>query len=302
MRIIIPGGSGLIGSLLIPALLADGHEVWVLSRRPERVTPPGSAQVAAWDGRTGKGWEHVLDGSDVIINLTGENLAAGLWTKERLQRIHDSRVYPGNAILDGLKRVSSRPAVLVQQSAMGIYGTSLAQTFDESSPPGSDTPARVCIDWEAATRPVEDFGIRRIVLRTGLFLTRQGGVLPRLMLPFQLFAGGPLGSGRQWYSWIHYRDWIEAVRFFIKNDQAQGAFNLTAPEPVTNAEFGRTLAWVMRRPYLLPAPAFALRLVLGKMSSMVLEGQRVIPKRLLGSGFQFRFSKLHPALEDILRA
>ncbi len=302
MRIIIPGGSGLIGNLLIPALLADGHAVWVLSRRPERVTPPGSAQVAAWDGRTGKGWEHILEGADAIINLTGENLASGLWTKERLQRIHDSRVVPGQAILDGLKKVSSRPAVLVQQSAVGIYGTSLAQTFDESSPVGSDTLARLCIDWEASTRPAEDFGIRRIVIRTGLFLTRYGGVLPRLMLPFQLFAGGPLGSGHQWYSWIHYRDWIEAVRSFLKNNQAHGVYNLTAPEPVTNAEFGRTLAWVMRRPYLLPAPAFALRLALGKMSTMVLEGQRVVPKRLLEGGFQFRFARLHQALEDALHS
>ncbi len=302
MRIIIPGGSGLIGSLLIPALLADGHEVWLLSRHPERVTPPGSAQVAAWDGRTGKGWERILDGSDAIINLTGENLAAGLWTKERLQRIRDSRVSPGQAILDGLKRVSSRPAILVQQSAMGIYGTSLAQTFDESSPLGSDTLAGVCHDWEAATRPAEDFGLRRIVLRTGLFLTRRGGVLPRLMLPFQLFAGGRLGSGQQWYSWIHYRDWLEAVRFLLKSSSVSGVFNLSAPEPVTNAEFGRTLAWVMRRPYLLPAPAFALRLALGKMSTMVLDGQRVIPKRLVDSGFQFKFTRLHQALEDILRA
>ncbi len=302
MRIIIPGGSGLIGKLLIPALLADGHAVWVLSRRPELVTPPGSAQVAAWDGRTGRGWEQILEGADAIINLTGENLASGLWTKERLQRIHDSRVAPGQAILDGLKKVSSRPAVLVQQSAVGIYGTSLAQTFDESSPVGSDTLAKICIDWEASTRPAEDFGIRRIVIRTGLFLTRQGGVLPRLMLPFQLFAGGPLGSGKQWYSWIHYRDWVEAVRYFLKNNQARGVYNLTAPEPVTNAEFGRTLAWIMRRPYLLPAPAFALRLALGKMSAMVLEGQRVIPKKLLDGGFQFRFAHLHQALEDVLHA
>ncbi len=302
MRIIMPGGSGLIGKSLIPALLSDGHEVWVLSRHPELVAPPGSAQVAAWDGRTGRGWEKILDGSDAIINLTGENLASGLWTKERLQRIRDSRVYPGQAILDGLKKVSNRPTILIQQAAMGIYGTSLTQTFNESAPVGSDDLAKICIDWEASTRPAEDFGIRRVVLRTGLFLTRQGGVLTRLMLPFQLFAGGPLGSGKQWYSWIHYRDWIEALRFLLKNDQARGIYNLTAPEPVTNAEFGRTLAWVMRRPYLLPAPAFALRLALGKMSTMVLDGQRVIPKRLMESGFQFRFTRLHNALEDILRA
>ncbi len=302
MRIIIPGGSGLIGGALIPALLADGHEVWLLSRHPDLVTAPGSAQVAAWDGRTGKGWENILDGSDAIINLTGENLASGLWTQERLRRIRDSRVFPGQAIVDGLKKVTRRPGILVQQSAVGIYSTSLTQTFDESSPTGSDLLAGVVKDWEAATRPAEDFGLRRVVLRTGLFLTRQGGVLPRLMLPFQLFAGGPLGSGKQWYSWIHYRDWIEAVRFLLKNDQAHGVYNLTAPEPVTNGEFGRTLAWVMRRPYLLPAPAFALRLALGKMSTMVLDGQRVIPKRLVEAGFQFKYVKLHQALENLIHS
>ncbi len=302
MRIIIPGGSGLIGNMLIPALLADGHEVWVLSRRPELATAPGSAQVAAWDGRTAKGWEAILEGSDAIINLTGENLAAGLWTKERLQRIRDSRIFPGQAIVDGLKKVTHRPTLLIQQSAMGIYGTSLTQTFDESIPAGSDMLAQLVADWEAVTQPAEAFGMRRVVLRTGLFLTRRGGVLPRLMLPFQLFAGGPLGTGKQWYSWIHYRDWIEAGRFFIKNEQTHGVYNLTAPEPVTNAEFGRTLAWVMHRPYLVPAPAFALRLALGKMSTMILEVQRVIPKKLLEAGFQFKFTKLHQALEDILRA
>jgi uncharacterized protein (TIGR01777 family) len=302
MRIIIPGGSGLIGNALIPALLGDGHEVWVLSRHPEQVTLPGSAQVAAWDGRTGQGWEHILEGSDVVINLAGENIGASPWSEDRLQRIRGSRLHAGEAIIDGLKRVKARPQLLIQQSAKDCYGASQTQTFDESSPLGSGTLAGICALWEASTQPAEDFGIRRIITRTSLYLTRQGGVLPRLMLPFQLFAGGPLGSGRQWYSWIHYRDWVEAIRFFINSNQARGIYNLTSPTPVTNAEFGRTLAWVLRRPYLLPAPAFALRLALGKMSSMILEGQRVVPKRLMESGFEFRFSQLHQALEDILRA
>ena len=302
MRILIPGGSGLIGKLLIPALSSDGHEVWILSRHPELVTPVGSAQVAGWDGRTGKGWEKILAGADAVINLTGENIGSAPWTKDRLERIRSSRLYPGQAIVDGLKRVKDRPRILIQQSAIGCYGMSLTQTFDEHAAYGVDTLASICVDWEGSTQPVEDFGLRRMVLRTGLFLTREGGVLPRIMLPFQLFIGGPLGTGHQWYSWIHFQDWIDAVRFLLKKEEARGIFNLTSPEPVTNAEFGRTLARVMRRPYLVPAPAFALRFALGKMSSLVLDGQRVVPKRLLEAGFQFKFSKLHNALEDILRS
>lgn len=302
MRILIPGGSGLIGKILIPALLSDGHQVWILSRHPELVMPVGSSQVAAWDGRSGKGWEKILESVDAVINLAGENIGAAPWTKDRLDRIRSSRINAGQAIIDGLKKVKDRPQLLIQQSAIGCYGVSLTQTFDENASYGADTLSSICVDWEGSTKPVEDFGVRRIVLRTGLFLTRQGGVLPRIMLPFQLFAGGPLGNGRQWYSWIHFQDWVEAVRFLLKKDDARGIYNLTAPEPVTNAEFGRTLAWVMRRPYLVPAPSFALRMVLGKMSSLVLDGQRVVPKRLQEAGFQFKFPKLHNALEDILRA
>lgn len=301
MRILIPGGSGLIGQGLIPALAADGHEIWVLTRRPELAHLPGGAKACAWDARTAHGWENLLEGAGAIINLAGENIGAAPWSEERLRRIRSSRSLAGQAIVEGLKRAKDGPKLLLQQSAIGCYGASQTQTFDETAPFGQDVLANICNDWEASTQPAEEMGVRRVVLRTGLYLTRRGGVLSRLMLPFRLFAGGPLGSGRQWYSWIHEKDWIEAVRFLIRTESAHGIFNLTAPEPVTNAEFGRTLAWVMRRPYLIPAPAFALRLVLGKMSSMVLEGQRVIPRRLQEAGYQFRFNKLHPALEDILQ-
>ncbi|HVP20464.1 MAG TPA: TIGR01777 family oxidoreductase [Anaerolineaceae bacterium] len=302
MRIIIPGGSGLIGQALIPALTADGHETWLLSRNPDSVYIPAGAKACLWDGKTSQGWSHLLDGAGALINLTGENIGAAPWTEDRLKQIRQSRTNAGQAIVEGMRQARNGPKVLLQQSAIGCYGVSPDKTFDESFPFGSDVLAQICVDWEASTRPVEEMGVRRVVLRTGLYLTRRGGVLETIALPFRLFAGGPLGSGRQWYSWIHERDWIEAVRFLIRSEAAQGIYNLTAPEPVTNAEFGRTLAWVLRRPYLIPAPAFALRLALGKMSMLVLEGQRVLPRRLQEAGFQFKYPKLHDALEQILRS
>ena len=302
MRIIIPGGSGLIGRALIPALEAEGHEVWVLTRHPETARPTGKARAAAWDGNTTAGWNQLLEGAGVVINLAGENIGSAPWTADRLRRIRSSRTNAGQAIVEGLKKARNGPKILIQQSAIGCYGVSLTQTFDEAAPFGNDILSGICADWEASTRTVDELGVRRLILRTGLFLTLQGGVLPKIMLPFQLFAGGPLGSGNQWDSWIHQQDWVNAVLFLLKDPEAKGIFNLTAPEPATNAEFGRTLAWIMRRPYLIPAPAIALRLALGKMSTMVLDGQRVVPKRLLELGFQFKFQKLHTALENILRS
>jgi uncharacterized protein (TIGR01777 family) len=302
MRIIIPGGSGLIGHKLIPALEQEGHEVWILTRHPGTIRPPGSARSMAWDGQTATGWGDLLEDAGAIINLSGENIGSAPWTPYRLRRIRTSRINAGQAIVEGLKQAKNGPKILIQQSAVGSYGVSLSQTFDETASYGNDILSGICSDWEASTRPAEELGVRRIILRTGLYLTSAGGVLPRVMLPFQLFAGGPLGSGKQWYSWIHYQDWIDAVIFLLNNPAGQGIFNLTAPEPVTNAEFGRTLAWIMRRPYLVPAPAFALRLALGKMSTMVLDGQRVVPNRLGTLGFQFKYPKLHEALENILHS
>jgi uncharacterized protein (TIGR01777 family) len=256
----------------------------------------------AWDGRTAQGWNRILAGAGAIINLAGESIGSSPWTGDRLRRISDSRVNAGQAIVEGLKKAVDGPKILIQQSAIGCYGVSLTQTFDETALLGDDILSGICSDWEASTRPAEELGVRRIILRTGLFLTPKGGVLSRLMLPFRIFAGGPLGSGKQWYSWIHQQDWIDAVLFLLKNPAAQGIYNLTAPEPVTNAEFGRTLAWIMRRPYLIPAPSFVLRLALGKMSTVVLDGQRVVPKHLQVMGYKFKYPKLHDALENILQS
>jgi uncharacterized protein len=301
MRIIISGGSGLIGRELIPALSRDGHEVWVLSRSPQSIRLPEMARVSPWDGRTSDGWANLLDGAGAVFNLAGDSLGSGIWTAEKKQRMRDSRLWAGNAITQALQRVQHRPPVLFQASAIGGYGTSETKTFDESQPLGGDFLAGLVADWEGSTAEVEKLGMRRVILRSGLYITPEGGVLPRLMLPFRLFAGGPLGSGQQWYSWIHPQDWIEAVRFLLKHEELSGPFNLTAPEPVRNAEFGRTVAYITKRPYLFPAPAFAMKLALGEMSTLVLDGQRVLPRRLREAGFKFKFEHLHEALTDLLR-
>jgi uncharacterized protein (TIGR01777 family) len=301
MRIIIPGGSGLIGQALGRVLAGDGHEVWLLSRNPGQVSPASGMKVQTWDGKSAQGWANLLEGAGAVINLAGENIGEGPWSDEKKKRIRASRILAGQAIVEGLRSVKNGPKILLQSSAIGCYGTSETATFAEDGPFGKDFQSSICVDWERSTAEVEAMGVRRVILRTGLYLTPEGGVLPRLMLPFKLFVGGPLGSGKQWYSWIHPVDYIQAVRFLLQNEQAAGPFNLTAPGPVTMAEFGHTLAAILRRPYLLPVPAFALKLALGEMSSLVLEGQRVIPQKLAALGFKFRFEQLQLALQDLLK-
>ncbi len=300
MQVIVAGGSGFIGRELIKQLVAKGHQVWVLSRTPSKVKLPQGATVIGWDGRTPQGWQPLVETADAIVNLAGENLSDGRWTPERIQRILSSRVDAGNAISEAVKASNHKPAVVLQASAIGFYGAADDRVLDENSPAGTDELAKICLDWEGSTQPVEDLGVRRCVLRIGLVLNSRGGVLDRLKLPFQLFVGGPLGSGKQWYTWIHMADLIGAIIFLLQHPTASGVFNLTSPAPVTNAEFGRTLGRALHRPYWLPVPAFALRFILGKMSTLVLNGQRVIPARLQEFGYAYQYATLLPALEDLI--
>jgi len=300
MNIILAGGTGLIGRALAAALLADNHQVWVLSRNPQEARAPAGVQLAAWDARTLAGWSHLLEEADAIFNLAGENLGVHLWTPAHKERVISSRANAAQAVLQALTAARRRPGVLVQASAIGYYGASDERILDEYSPAGQDWQARVCLDWEASTRQAEQLGVRRVVVRTGLVLTRNGGVLPKLLLPFRLFAGGPLGHGKQYYSWISMQDEIRALLFLLKNENSAGIYNLTAPNPLTQAEFGRVVAQVLHRPYWFPTPAFAMRLALGEMSTLVLDGQRVMPGRLKEAGFLFSHEHLKPALQAIL--
>lgn len=301
MKIIMTGGTGLIGSALTQSFINDGHTVSILSRFPEKSTlPRAGVTLVKWDGQSSRGWEERVGEADVIVNLAGESLASGPWTGARKTRLLSSRIQAGQALLEAIRKSSQRPKVLVQSSAVGYYGLSREASFDEDSPAGGDYLAKICVEWEDSTRVAEALGVRRLIIRTGVVLSLTGGAFPQMALPFRLWAGGPIGSGKQWISWIHLADQIGAIRFLIDQPQARGPFNLTTPEPLTNADFGRTLARTMRRPYWLPVPSLALKLLLGDMSTLVLDGQRVIPKNLISAGYPFRYSRLEDALKDVL--
>jgi uncharacterized protein (TIGR01777 family) len=306
MRVIITGGTGLIGRALIDLLLPDGHDITVLSRNPEKAALPAGVTVARWNGVSTDGWGHLVEEVDAVINLAGESIAGtgavpARWTAERKQRILDSRINATNAVVAAIAEADHKPRVLVQGSAVGYYGARHDdRVLDESAPPGDDFLAQVVIRWEGVSEPVEEMGVRRAIARTGLVLSNQGGSLPPTMTPFKFYAGGPLGDGRQWWPWIHIWDEARALAFLMIEEQASGPFNLTAPNPVTNREFAQTLGKVMGRPAALPAPAFALRLALGEMATLLLDGQRAVPKRLLELGFEFDFPELEPALRDLL--
>lgn len=302
MRIIITGGTGLIGRPLSTALVAEGHDVTVLSRNPDQAKDvPAGVKLAAWDGQSAQGWGALADGADAIINLAGENLSGGRWSKEMKQKIRQSRTRAGKAVMEAIAAAAVKPKVLVQSSAVGYYGTDTGDMeVTEAAPAGNDFLAKVCFDWESSTAAAAGMGVRRPVLRTGVVLANEGGAFPKLLLPFKLFAGGPLGDGKQWLPWIHIEDEVRAIQFALTNDQADGPLNLAAPNPVTNSEIAKKLGEVMGRPSFVPAPGFALKTVLGEMSVLVLEGQRAVPAKLQAMGFQFKYPTIEPALRNLL--
>lgn len=306
MRVIVTGGSGLIGRGLTDNLAKDAHEVAILSRSPGRVNGlPQSARAVGWDARTATGWGELADGVDVIVNLAGENLKGkGLfpsrWTRRRKELIRQSRLDAGRAVVEAVKLATRKPELLVQASAVGYYGPHGDEPVTETTPTGSDFLSRLCQDWESSTMEVEKLGVRRVILRTGLPLTLKGGAFPSLALPFRLFAGNTFGSGKQFYPWIHFDDYIAAIRFLIDNPKSSGPYNLSAPNPVTNREFARTLGRVMHRPSFFPVPRFALEIPFGEVATVVMDGQRMVPNKLSKSGFEFRFPRLEPALKAIL--
>ena len=301
MRVLITGGSGLIGRALSTDLARDGNEIIILSRQPERLIGlPENVRAEKWDGRTAEGWHSLADGADAIVNLAGEDISSKRWSDERKRAIRQSRLNSSQAVVQAVKAATNKPAVVIQASGIGYYGPGGDEEITEETPHGHDFLAQLAVDWEASTASLESLGVRRVVIRTGVVLSAHGQALPRMLLPFRFFVGGRLGSGRQWFPWIHIADEVGAIRFLIENKAARGPFNLTAPVPLNNTGFSRLLGQQLRRPALIPTPAFALRLVFGEMATIILDGQRAVPKRLLQLGFTFRFPEAGPALSDLL--
>jgi uncharacterized protein (TIGR01777 family) len=305
MRIIVTGGTGLIGQALSADLSKGGHKVIILTRNPrQHEATKDKIQHVKWDAQTSAGWGHLADGADAIVNLAGESLAGEgflptRWSVKRKQSILNSRVNAGNAVVEAVQQASNKPKVVIQASAVGYYGVHEDEEITEASPPGNDFLAEVCKAWEHSSAAVAAMGVRHVIIRTGIVLTTKDGALPRLALPFKLFAGGPLGSGRQQMPWIHIDDEVAAIRFLIENDQASGGYNLSAPNPVSNKQFANVLGKVLHRPSFMPTPGFAFKIAFGEVSMVILEGQRAVPKRLLEAGFQFRFASLEAALRDL---
>jgi len=301
MKVLIPGGSGLVGRALVRELTSRGHTCVILSRRPEALAGfPAGTELTGWSGISAESLQPLLEGVDAVVHLMGESIGAGRWTEARKRSILDSRTQSTRAVAQALLTVGNSKIALVQASAVGFYGPQAGEAISEDAPAGSDFLARVCREWEAASASVEAAGHRRVVIRSGVVLSRDGGALPKMLLPFRFFAGGPLGDGRQVVPWIHIADEAAAICFLLENEDARGPFNLVAPEAVTNRQVGQTIGKVLSRPSRLPTPAFAMRMMLGEMSTLVLDGQRAIPQRLLGAGFEFRFPDLESALRDLL--
>lgn len=302
MRVVITGGSGLIGRHLTKELAAAGDEVIILSRSPERVSGlPAGARAEKWDGETVGPWAELLERA-AIVHLAGDGIADGRWTEAKKKSIRDSRVLSGRAIAEAIDQTTEKPSVLIQGSAVGYYGPRPGDApVREDDASGDDFLARVSIEWEASTAGVENHGVRRPVIRTGVVLSTEGGALPKILLPFRLFAGGPVGSGEQWFPWIHIADEVAAIRFLIDHETATGPFNLTAPNPLTNREFAKVVGEVLHRPAFLPAPAIAMRALLGEMADILLTGQKAVPHRLEQLGFTFKYPTAEAALGALLR-
>jgi uncharacterized protein (TIGR01777 family) len=290
MKVVVGGGTGFLGSALADALRTDGHDVVILTRRVR------DASDVRWEDAAA-----AIDGADVVVNLAGEPLDAGRWTVARKASILKSRVAPTKTIVNAIGRATRRPRVLLNASAVGIYGNRGSDAVTEESTTGSDFLATSCVAWEAAAMEAA-WATRVVLIRSGLVLDRNHGALPRTAAPFKLFVGGPLGSGDQYWSWIHRDDWTRMVRWAIDASNLTGPLNVTAPAPVTNREFARAVGRALHRPSIMPAPAFALRLVLGEMAdAMVLSGQRVLPAKAGRGGFEFRYPDLDAALTQIYR-
>ncbi len=300
---IITGGTGFIGRPLSQRFNNKDYEVICLTRNASLAKEKWGNRVkfVDWNGRNAVGWGGYAEGASAIINLAGDNIAAGRWNEKKKQRIIQSRLHAGEAVVKAVKSVKKKPSVVIQASAIGFYGNRGDELLDEASSSGEGFLGEVTRKWEASTQEVETEGVRRVVIRTGMVLGKDGGALVRLVQPFRFFLGGHVGNGEQWNSWIHLEDVIQSILFLMERNDLSGPFNLTAPRALKNKDFCREIGEVLGRPSWFPAPGFLLKLLFGELAKeTLLSGQRVLPKRLEDSGYDFIFPETKKALADIL--
>ncbi|MHC5726194.1 MAG: thylakoid membrane protein ThyD [Nostoc sp.] len=305
MKVAITGATGFVGSILVQRLHGEGHKIVVLTRNiafAQKVFPSeafSNLEIVAYTPNTSGSWQSVIASCDGVVNLAGEPIGEGRWTPERKQEILNSRKLGTQKIVEAIANANPKPTVLINASAIGYYGTSETDTFDETSVSGNDFLAQVSQAWEAEAKKVKDAGVRLVILRFGIVLGN-GGALGKMIPAFKLFAGGPIGSGRQWFSWIHVDDLVNLIVQALTKPEIEGVYNATAPNPVRMTDLSQTLGRVMNRPSWLPVPSFAIEALLGDGAIVVLEGQQVIPKRTVETGFEYKYPNLQSALTQIL--
>lgn len=307
MKVAVAGATGFVGQRLVQRLQAEGHQVIALTRNLEQARQVFSAanhslEIVAYTPTESGDWQQSIAGCEAVVNLAGEPIAEKRWTLEEKTIILSSRQLVTRKLVEAMQQSNPKPVVLVNASAIGYYGTSETAVFDETSGPGDDFLAEVCQTWEAEANQVKQAGVRVVILRLGIVLDKDGGALAKMLPAFRLFAGGPIGSGKQWFSWIHRDDVVDLILYALTHPEMAGVFNATAPTPVHMADLSHTLGQVLKRPSWLPVPGFALEIMLGDGAKVVLEGQQVLPKHTQEAGFQFRYPTLEQALEQILKS
>jgi len=301
MKVAITGATGFVGSRLVERLQSQGHQVLILTRDRSRASKAfPNAEIVAYTPTESGDWQQSISGCDAVVHLAGEPIGEKRWTEEQKQEILNSRKLGTEKIVEAIANANPKPSVLVNASAIGYYGTSETASFNETSSAGNDFLAQVCQSWEAEAKKVKETGTRLVILRFGIVLG-MGGALAKMLPTFKLFIGGPIGNGRQWFSWIHRDDLVNLILAALTRSDIEGVFNGTAPNPVNMNELCQALGDVLNRPSWLPVPDLALEVLLGEGAKVVLEGQKVLPENTLSKGFEYQYPTIKSALEDILR-